>query len=168
MRLNPERLFGIALVSCILSVVACSKTQFVVLRNVPESPSVTVIPANDYLREVEFANNVEEAIIGAGVKVVMRPSTKEVTTEKEVQETEGNRAAEAKLTERYFAWEDVQADYIVQTYVTSRQMKITKKQTREVLAVLVVPTYHASQEWREKVLYDALAKMGFPVAKKQK
>ena len=63
-------------------IIGCStKTQFVVLRAVPESPSFVVIPANNYLNQVAFANEVEAAIIGAGVKVVSRPATKEITKE---------------------------------------------------------------------------------------
>lgn len=53
------------------------------MRNVPESPSFVVIPANNYLYQVMFANEIEKAIISVGVKVVMPPATKDVT--KEVQ-----------------------------------------------------------------------------------
>ena len=131
-----------------LAIVGCSKTQFIVLRDVPEFPSFVVIPANSYLNQVEFANEIEDAIISAGVKVVMRPATKDVTKEvaieKEIAAVEGNQAArksgEGKLIEKYVAFENIDADYIVKTYAGSKQIRIMKKQTREILAVLTVPT----------------------------
>ena len=40
----------------------CSTTkyEYVVLRDVPQSPSFVVIPPNLYMYEIEFANTVEE------------------------------------------------------------------------------------------------------------
>ena len=103
----------------------------------------------------------------------MHPATKDVTTEKTVQGAEGKQAAgvksilaaDAKLIERYFAFEDIDADYIVRTYVTPRQVRIAKRETQEILAVLEAfqnDTYHS---W-PTTIYKALAKMGIPVAKK--
>ena len=175
---KPNNLLAIALLFWVVVLAGCApQTQFVVLRDVPESPSFVVIPANDYLHEVVFANEVENAIISAGVKVVMRPATKEITTEKTVQRAKGKQAddvkliqsADAKLIERYAAFEEIDADYIVQTYVTSRQVKISKRETEEILAVLVAKQYMdaAGQVyiWQLK-LKKALAKMGIPVVKK--
>ena len=73
-----------ALIIVLLSVslTGCVSHQVVVLRNVPKSPSFVVIPANGYLKEVRFANEIEGAIISAGVKVVARPATKEVMDRK--------------------------------------------------------------------------------------
>ena len=126
---KQNNLLAIALLFWVVVLAGCApQTQFVVLRDVPESPSFVVIPANDYLHEVVFANEVENAIISAGVKVVMRPATKDVTMEKTVQGQKASKpmtvaliqSADAKLIERYSAFDDIDADYIVQTYVTSR------------------------------------------------
>ena len=176
---KPNKLLGIALLFLVVILAGCAPQtpQFVVLRDVPESPSFVVIPANDYLHEVVFANKVENAIISAGIKVVMRPATKDVTMEKTVQGAKASKtddraliqSADAKLIERYSAFEDIDADYIVQTYVTSRQVKISKRETEEILAVLVAKQYMdaAGQVyiWQLK-LKKALAKMGIPVVKK--
>ena len=160
------KLLCLLLVIFVLTSAGCSQTHFVVLRSVPQSPSFVVIPANAYLHEVEFANKIEQAIINSGVKVVMRPSTKEVTTEQTIEEAKDSRASGVRLTERYFAFEEIDADYIVQTYVSSHQVKITKQETQEVLSVLTLTTPHnaPSAEWRRKFFTRALAKMGIPVA----
>ena len=135
-----------------------------------------VIPANDFLREVEFANSVEDAIISAGVKVVIRPSTKEVTTEKGVQGAEGRQAgsneailaADAKLTEKYFAFDAIQADYIVHTYANSRHVKISKKEskTQEILAIIEAQSFKDAngkqQPWHVKIHF-VLEGMGIPM-----
>lgn len=163
---NQNKLLFIVLVVFVLTMTGCARTKFVVLRDVPHSPSFVIIPANNYLHEVEFANKIEQAIIGSGVKIVMRPSTKEVTTEKVLEKAEGSQAAGMRLTERYFEFEKINADYIVQTYVTSQQVKITKRETQEVLAVLGLTTPYntPAAEWRRKFFTRALAKMGIPVA----
>ena len=176
---KQNNLLAIALLFWVVVLAGCATptSQFVVLRDVPESPSFVVIPANDYLHEVVFANEVENAIISAGIKVVMRPVTKDVTMEKTVQGAEGKRtddraliqSADAKLIERYSAFDDIDADYIVQTYVTSRQVKISKRETEEILAVLVAKQYMNAAGpvyiWLLE-LKKALAKMGIPVVKK--
>ena len=165
MYFNLNKLLGTGLVISILIMAGCARTKFVVLRDVPQSPSFVVIPANTYLLEVEFGNKIEQAIISSGVKVVIRPSTKEVTTEKVLEKARDNQAAGMKLTERYFEFEKINADYIVQTYATSQQVKITKRETQEVLAVLTLTTPYNTPtiEWRRKFLTRALAKMGIPV-----
>jgi hypothetical protein len=173
---KQNNLLAIALLFWVVVLAGCAPQtpQFVVLRDVPESPSFVVIPANNYLHEVEFANKVENAIISAGIKVVLRPATKDVTTEKIIQGAEGQQAAdvkliqsaEAKLIERYSAFEDIDTDYIVLTYVTSRQVKIAKRETREILVVLLASQpEHYSYTWPKKI-YETLAKMGLPVVKK--
>jgi hypothetical protein len=165
MYFNRSKLLCLLFVIFVLTMAGCARTHFVVLRNVPHSPSFIVIPANAYLNEVEFANKIEQAIIGSGVKVVMRPSTREVTTEKTMEEAKDSQASGMRLTERYFAFEEFSADYIVQTYVSSQQVKITKRETKEVLTVfsLTTPPNTPAAEWRRKFFTRTLAKMGIPV-----
>ena len=172
-----NQLLGISLLFLGTGLLGCvTKTlEIVVLRDVPESPSFVVIPANDFLREVEFANSVEDAIISAGVRVVIRPSTKEVTTEKRVQGAEGRQAGsneailatDAKLTEKYFAFDAIQADYIVHTYANSRHVKISKKESREILAIFEAQSFidatGKQQPWHVKIHF-VLEGMGIPMS----
>ena len=170
---KPNNLLAMALLFFVVGLAGCGKTQYVVLRDVPESPSFAVIPADNYLHEVKFANDIENAIISAGLKVVMRPATKDVTTEKIVQGAEGQQvadvkliqSAEAKLIERYSAFEDIDADYIVLTYVTLEQVKIAKRETREILAILEISKFDRFPSWRATI-HKALVEMGIPVVKK--
>ena len=160
-----------------VSLAGCGTTQYVVLRNVPTSPTFVVIPANSYLNQVRYANEVERALISAGVKVVARPSTKEVMTEKEVHGAEGLqesgaraiRAADAKITERYFAFDDITADYIVETFANPEQVKITKRESMEILAVITpqldgLNINNTSYSWTSAI-HMTLEKMGIPVVK---
>ena len=171
---KQNNLLAIALLFWVVVLAGCApQTQFVVLRDVPESPSFVVIPANNYLHEVEFANTIENAIISAGLKVVIRPTTKDVTMEKTVQGAKGKQddgraliqSADAKLIERYSTFEDIDADYIVQTYVTSKQVKIAKRETQEILAVLEISKFDRFPSWR-MTIRKALVEMEIPVAKK--
>ena len=42
------------------------------------------------------------------------------------------------MTERYFELDELTADYLVQTYATPAQVKISKLSTREVLTIINV------------------------------
>ena len=163
-----------------VSLVGCGTTQYVVLRNVPPSPTFVVIPANSYLNQVSFANEIESAIISAGVSVVARPATKEVMTEKEIHGAEGIqsastqaiRTADAKVTERYFAFDDFNADYIVHTYVNPEQVKFTKRNSNEILAVISpnltkIELLDAKRtaSWWTSAIQKTLKNMGIPVFK---
>ncbi|UCH21464.1 MAG: hypothetical protein JSU83_23700 [Deltaproteobacteria bacterium] len=121
--------------------------HFVVLRDVPLNPSFVVLPANYYLDQIEYANQIEAALIRAGVSVKTRPHVKEITTDSEMDadklETKSGlltdktsramakddaitESVSARLTERYLACEKVDADYLVETYYNNRQVKIIK------------------------------------------
>ena len=136
--------------------------QFVVVRDVPVDPSFVVIPGNDYLYEVTYANKIERILIGSGVKVVLRPATKEIKTEQAIQQVENEQASVKTLTERYFMLDEIKADYIVQTYQTSKQVKISKKETGEILTVLLIPDYHNNPQAlsSKEIIFNALLRMG--------
>lgn len=150
---------NILLISAALFLSGCEvETAFVVIRNVPTNPSFVVVPANDYLYQVEFANQVESYIISSGVSVVhFRPSVKEIEVTKQAGQVsaQSTQAAggQVTLTERYLAAiEETSADYIVFTYADSRQLRIIKRMNKEVLvnfALKSSPNYKESQIVRE-------------------
>lgn len=120
------------------------KTNFIVQRDVPQNPTFTVMPNNNSFSEVAFAQVVEACLIGARVKVVQLPATKSVQTEevRTKKKTTPEPALEGKgtvVTETYLAYEPTNADYYIQTNSVSRQMKVVKTETQEVLAILIMP-----------------------------
>ena len=119
-----------------LSFAGCGKTNYIVLRDVPQSPSFVVIPVTTTISEVSYANIIERAIIAAGVKVILRPASKEV--EETTTTPANNGDSTTILTERYFRLDELTADYLVQTYATPAQVKISKLSTREVLTIINV------------------------------
>ena len=158
---------------CLVVAGCAPKTElFVVLRDVPQDPSFTVIPANDYLYQIEFANKVEEYIISAGVKVVSRPALKEVEAKKEVGQEEAKsgeaKGAHGTLTEKYIAFDETNADYIISTYADSRQIKIIKKTSKEILSTFELKAVKRGDETisEDSLVYQALMKLGIPVRQK--
>ena len=133
----------LAIIIFTLSFVGCGKTNYIVLRDVPQSPSFVVIPVTNTISEVSYANIIESAIIAAGVKVVLRPASKEI--EQTTTSPTNNGNSTKILTERYFALDELNADYLVQTYVTPAQVKISKLSTREVLTIINVHRVHRGQ-----------------------
>lgn len=154
--------------SLIFIITGCGSTHFIILRDVPLSPTFVVLPANAFLSEVTYANRVENILISSGVSVVSRPSflpTKHVKTERVLEEDDKNTDSTTH-TERYFEYEKLNADYIVQTYATAGQIKITKRETQEILTIFTVSIYSlVTPEWREHVFKPGLRNMGIPVTK---
>ena len=156
----------IVICSLLFLLVGCApQTFFVVLRDVPDNPSFVVIPANDYLYQVEFANRIESYLISSGVKVVTRPSTKEVQATKQAAQVEGQSSqaagSQATLTEKYMAFEDTNADYIVQTYADSKQIKVIRKTTKEILTTFELKKSENQKE--DHIFRTALHNLGINV-----
>jgi hypothetical protein len=78
-------LFGVLIM--LIMPYGCNRvtTNFVSVRDVPENPTFVVLPFNDYKLQIDFANIVESAFIASGVRVVQRPSSKEVEVHKNVE-----------------------------------------------------------------------------------
>lgn len=182
---------------CVLFIVAmqlgCGTTHHyvVVSREVPESPTFTIVPANFQMREITFAHEVESAIIAAGVKVARYspPATTEVTKEAtlgenraaKILETYDNEAdvrsaaqsGSAKVTKTYYELEGgTRADYYVETYAYRRHIKISNG--KEVLAVFDAKPLGKVEQvavgnvpvftnaWQLK-MHAVLSNMGIPV-----
>jgi len=122
----------------------CAPRQvFVTLRDVPQQPTFVVIPANNIVYQVEYANRIEAALIASGVSVVSRPATKSIRTERQLTQAEAGsedkvETADATLIEEYRAYDDLGADYMISTFADSRQIKIELVSTKEILAALTV------------------------------
>ena len=90
------------------------------------------------------------AIIAAGVKVILRPVSKEI--EKTIITPTNDGGITNILTERYFELDELNADYLVQTYVTPAQVKISKLSTGEVLAIVNVYRGQGGEDPRDTML----------------
>jgi hypothetical protein len=138
-----------ALLLLVVAGVSCtSKPVFVMLRDVPQDPTFVVLPGDR--ASLYFANEIEAALIRSKVSVRSRPPIKQIVAERTAAkasslEPQGRAAsvegAEGTLTERYDAiYEDFDADYVVWVYRGSRQIRIEKKETSEILSVFELPS----------------------------
>lgn len=150
MKTNMVFYYYLCFIIFCLSFVGCGKTNYIVLRDVPQSPSFVVIPANNTIPEVSYANVIESAIIAADVKVILRPVSKEI--EKTITTPTNDGGSTNILTERYFELDELNADYLVQTYVTPAQVKISKLSTGEVLAIVNVYRGQGGEDPRDTML----------------
>ena len=158
-----KRLIGIILL--MLFSVGCSKTEFVVLREVPSNPSFQVVPTYIEPTEITYANNIERALIGCGVKVLVRPQHKEVTTEKVFPREESKKEPyETRKIEYTFEYDELKADYLVQTYYYPKQIKITKVATQEILTVFGMAEgsklANDAIAYRRVTIFTVLSKLG--------
>jgi hypothetical protein len=162
------------------------KTTFVVSRDVPNEPSFTVLPFNNYYKQIEFANRVEAALIELGVKVIKyNPQPKEITRKMGIELEADQEAAdimnigeifitgkkeEAIAIETFIHYGEVKSNYIIYTDLWSERIKVVKKDSLEVLASFIV-TDSLSTEDKEynfkKVIRDALESLGIPVRELQ-
>ena len=166
------------ILACVLLFFSCffsscaSRAYFVVLRGVPANPSITVIPANENLTEVEFATTVESYVLAARVRVLQRPGAKDGQPSKNISQAE-NRAArepvtEQVTTERYFPLANAKSDYLLFTYATNRQIKLVKKTTGEVLSsVTLAGALGKDQQSESETVYQNLRSAGLLARKKK-
>ena len=145
------------------------KPIYIVYRDVPPNPTFTVLPANDLLYQVHFANRIEEFIIGSGVKVNRRPASKYVETKQNIEKVNLGPVDAAiggvMLTEVYRTTEEFTTDYIVETYADSKQIKFTNRKTNEVLSVFILDEGLTKSDYEAhlEVIHDALEKLGVKV-----
>ena len=155
----------VALVLCsALLVVSCAsskpipRTSFVVLRDVPEAPSVTIMPINFSDEQVEGAEKLEEILLSFKVRVINPPSLKEIIT-KEGWTVEQNDArkldgsatrAGGNVTNRFYSYNDYSSDYVMFTNVKERRIKIMKVASGEILSSF---TYERSKAYAFKEGY---------------
>lgn len=151
----------ICFILCV-SLSGCVQTNYIVLRDVPLSPSFVVIPVNNTMQEISYANLIERSILSSGFRVELRPASKEI--EKTVTEPTDKNDKIRTLTERYFELETLTADYLVQTYAVSADVKISKlSKISEVLTIVKVPRIYqghgeSPSDIMMKVLYKLLNK----------
>ncbi|MBX2992129.1 MAG: hypothetical protein KF749_13315 [Bacteroidetes bacterium] len=112
--------------------------QFAVSRDVPENPSVVVVPNGYSSDEVELADKVEEMLMSFKIRIVQRPSLRRVTETKGAAKTaggdEGSAVGSKGMTEEYFAYEETGADYLLLTDENTDRAKLVKIKTREIVA----------------------------------
>lgn len=121
--------------------------------NVSESTSFVVFPFNDYLKQIEFATNVESVLLQAGLNVLAPPRGN-----KSIEERKGAGVAQAGgvsdtgatasqttdrqsiRIEKYTVSDDINADYIINTMLSDNDgtVKFTKKEDMRVVGVVVV------------------------------
>jgi len=169
---------------------------FVVLRDVPEKPSIVVVPTNYYKADIKFADKVEEIILGFKLKVIQRPVIKRVTATKGAAKSE-SIGVEAKpapegaassfgsqsLVEEYIAYEETGADFVLFTDEQFDRVKLIRIRDRELLATLGdlgemgTPCYRAFNKEGEELgfssseeycLFSLLEAAGLPVHMRDK
>jgi hypothetical protein len=156
---------------------------FIVRRDVPDTPSVVVVPSSWSRNDLEYADKIEEIVIGFGLKVVQRPSTRIITETKGAVGTTGgetvNGVGTKTLKEEYVAYQETGANYLLLTDENSSRFKLILINTHELLASVKVGRYepcgNAFSEEGESLgfseqlqycLYKALEGAGLPVRKR--
>ena len=163
-----------------LSLACATPKSYVILSpETPLRPVFVVVPFNKYSSQIEFANDVEEAIINAGIRAIRySQAKKEVTTEEAVgkaqasgetkkskEKAEGQLQAEtvgAKRTIKTIEYEGLDAEYSVETNKIYNRIRIIKLDTQEVL---VSANVSVTRKVLYDQIYDFLLSIGTPVKK---
>lgn len=170
--MNSSSFRPVVWLSALLIVSGCSSTEqvFLIQRNVPESPTVVVIPATNHLYQHHFANEIENKVVEAGLRTIERPviTTQEVSQEAALaQQPDVDQAAQqsAEITQTFSGFSETSADYVIQTFAASDQIRIIKRSSSDVLASFTMPEERGGPQTREehKPIRDALREIGLPV-----
>ncbi len=142
---------GLILVVLALLQVGCS-TRYVVLRDVPLSPTFTVIPGSVSKENMEFANTVTGVLVSCGVRVVERPamlsgyaesrssgsaSALGITTSGGLVSVGGSGDSKDETTAQSVdvvdLYQRTSADYVFVAFASSSYLKIVRRDSKEVL-----------------------------------
>lgn len=154
------------------SVFSCTKQRFIVLDNVPDTPSFVVIPANNSMYQTEYANSVESGLLGTGVSVLDAPPRKSVTVRRQSDSStdadeEDTGSQPREIVEDYETmYGETKADYIIRTFADSERARIIRKETREVISSFSVrrkTTGNGKRESHTDVIKEALRSMDIDV-----
>jgi len=131
------------LILSLLLLFGCAQQPVIlVLRDTPQNPSFIVIPPNDFLNEVHFANGVEKSLIGSGAKVLRRPAGKTVenntAADKNLLSNREISAQKLIVSESFRDIDEFTSDYLIETYADYRQVKCTNCKTKEIVSVFTV------------------------------
>ncbi|MFA5779655.1 MAG: hypothetical protein WC947_05930 [Elusimicrobiota bacterium] len=125
----------------------CATTRFIVLRDVPKNPVVTVIPATMDKKDLEVADEVTQALIENRVKVIERPAMITQTTKANVKQTGWNPdtgvlgavtgsgvkgESVSQIGDIVEVYSKTTADYIFVAQYPNR-LKIVKRDSNEIL-----------------------------------
>jgi len=174
MKYSPLTIIVLFAVLFVLTACSSAEQVYLIQRDVPEHPTVVVVPATNQLYQAHFANDIEEKVIEAGLGLVERPDVKtmEVSQQAGVSElSDMDQSAQqtAMITERYRGFGETSADYVIQTFAVSDQVRIVKRSSGEVLASFTMPDERGGPQTREEEtpLRDALEKLGLPVTERE-
>ena len=175
---------SVILICCMAVLAGCScpkqgpKTQYVVLRDVPENPSITIMPINYSEKQTDMVILLEEMLLSFRVKIVIAPSIREVITQKGVtferddpRDMFGESIMEGNITERYFSYGDFASDYVLISDADDKRIKIININTQEILTSFTYENVYSTvfKEGRyekelnksfQKELYNTLVLLG--------
>lgn len=169
-----RNLLSVLLIPIVLSACASytpsTPDYFLVLRDVPESPSFVVIPFNSYLEQVEYANRIEESLIKAGAVVQQRPHVRDIVEEKQMgagtaaatNDEVNAQSGELKTTEAYSVYDGVTADYVVYTEKNERRIRVERRTSNELVSVFKL---HKWESKSDAMIVELVKKLNGEVVK---
>jgi hypothetical protein len=109
-----------------------------VQRDIPISPTIVVVPTAFDKASLHYADQIEEFLLSCRLRIVQRPSIKQVTETKGATKAEAEKGASMaggrSLTEQYVAYEETGAEYVLLTDADAERVKLIDAKTREIVA----------------------------------
>ncbi len=178
--------FAISIIALLTGCVPTTVTEYVVMRDVPMNPSITVIPYNFYYEQVNFSHEIEEALLENGVRTLhFNMATKQITKQKGAGLQEegvisgiganvsnllksGKAVTEEITIESYLEYADIKAPYLIHSNMLNGRVRIVHKDSLEVLASHELSSAfmmgsRERQYYLRKALHDMLEALGFQV-----
>ncbi len=151
---------SIILILSLVVLVSCrTQYQFLSVQAIPKNPTVVVIPASDYLYQIDYANALENYLIGLGIKVIDRPLLKSRSI---MEEFDSDKKSSRTTKEAYQSYEETNADFIIQTFEDQWHIRIINNKTKEVVASLSMPRVVQRNSVLER-MHELFYKLGFEV-----
>ncbi|MCW8909227.1 MAG: hypothetical protein OQK76_01280, partial [Gammaproteobacteria bacterium] len=141
-------------------------------RDVPEQPAFTVVPVNFSVADYKFKENVELSLIEMGLSVIESPLLKQSDMKVDERLLRAKRNMKSddyvkkvsinELIETSKIYNQSNADYVILVNAETSVLKITKRDTHEIQALIKYSVLDKSGS-RFIKLHDALVSLGFKV-----
>ena len=145
---------AILLFSALLLNACANAQQYVVLRDVPASPTFVVFPESDSPRDYVWADEISAGLIANRVKVLQRPAilNRYRTAETTFKAGDVSLQEEEKIASNLF--NNTDADYIVWGRARGRHITVVRQATNELLysGVLIDAEFSSREELIRKML----------------
>ena len=161
----------------------CSRNvEYVVWKDVPNDPSITVIP--ETISDIAYSRKIEKDLIRIGQRVLAAPPAKNLARTESMGETKGGLKAKIddgeyqgkvnnddnrnEITETYYNVAELKSTHVMYVNYRNKQLRFVENAGQQVLGIIEVTESSGllrgeADDNRQKSIAELLRELGFAI-----